>query len=98
MSIELRPPLAIDKGSVAADLIGAYAAAGFLGDDLGDLPAFTALDRASDTRGIFTVKVAAVDDESPPELAAAADVVVGGPEGALAVLDWLADRSSAGRQ
>jgi trehalose 6-phosphate phosphatase len=95
MSIELRPPLAIDKGSVAADLIEGYAAAGFLGDDLGDLPAFAALDRASDNRGSFTVKVAAVDDESSPEMAAAADVVVGGPRGALAVLVWLADRASA---
>ena len=95
MSIELRPPLAIDKGSVTADLIDGYAAACFLGDDLGDLPAFAALDRASDTGGTVTVKVAAVDDESAPEMAAAADVVVAGPEGARAVLGWLADRSSS---
>ncbi|MGH9096905.1 MAG: trehalose-phosphatase, partial [Acidimicrobiales bacterium] len=95
MSIELRPPLAIDKGSVAAGLIEDYAAACFLGDDLGDLPAFAALDRAADTRGAFTVKVAAVDDESSPEMAAAADVVVSGPPGALAVLGWLADGVSA---
>jgi trehalose 6-phosphate phosphatase len=96
MSIELRPPLSIDKGSVAADLIEGYQAACFLGDDLGDLPAFAALDRAADARGTFTVKVAAVDDESSPAMTAAADVVVGGPQGALAVLGWLADRASAG--
>ncbi len=96
MSIELRPPLAIDKGSVAADLIGDCAAACFMGDDLGDLPAFAALDRAAETRAIFTVKVAAVDDESSPEMAAAADVVVGGPQGAATVLTWLADRASVG--
>ena len=47
-------------------------------------------------RGTFTVKVAAVDDESSPEMAAAADLVVGGPAGALAVLGWLADRASGG--
>jgi trehalose 6-phosphate phosphatase len=98
MSIELRPPLAIDKGSVVADLIDAFAAACFLGDDLGDLPAFAALDRASESRGAFTVKVAAVDDESPPELAAAADVVVGGPDGARSVLRWLADGAPGGPQ
>jgi len=97
MSIELRPPLAIDKGSVTGRLVEGYAAAGYLGDDLGDLPAFAALDRASATRGMVTVKVAAVDDESSPEMAAAADVVVGGPAGALAVLRWLAGRA-AGRQ
>ena len=96
MSIELRPPLAIDKGSVTAELVEAYAAGCFLGDDLGDLPAFAALDRVSENRGTFTVKVAAVDDESSPEVAAAADVVVGGPQGALAVLSWLADRASNG--
>jgi trehalose 6-phosphate phosphatase len=96
MSIELRPPLAIDKGSVTGGLVDGYAAACFVGDDLGDLPAFAALDRASETRGTFTVKVAAVDDESSPEMAAAADVVVAGPPGALAVLSWLADRASGG--
>jgi trehalose 6-phosphate phosphatase len=96
MSVELRPPLAIDKGSVTGELVEAYAAACFVGDDLGDLPAFVALDRASETRGTVTVKVAAVDDESAPEVAAAADIVVGGPQGALAVLGWLADRASAG--
>jgi trehalose 6-phosphate phosphatase len=96
MSIELRPPLSIDKGSVAAELVEPYSAACFMGDDLGDLPAFAALDRASETRGTFTVKVAAVDDESAPEMAAAADVVVGGPQGALAALRWLADRASSG--
>lgn len=99
MSIELRPPLTIDKGSVTAQLVaGAAGAAGacFVGDDLGDLPAFAALDRASEQRGTFTVKVAAVDDESSPKIAAAADVVVAGPQGALAVLRWLADRASVG--
>jgi len=96
MSIELRPPLAVDKGTVVGELVDGYAAACFVGDDLGDLPAFAALDRASETRGTVTVKVAAVDDESSPEMAAAADVVVDGPPGALAVLSWLADRAAAG--
>ncbi|HEX3840361.1 MAG TPA: trehalose-phosphatase [Acidimicrobiales bacterium] len=96
MSIELRPPLAIDKGSVVASLVEGYRAAAYLGDDLGDLPAFAALDAAS-SRGLVTVKVAAVDGESPAEVAAAADVVVDGPTGALAVLRWLADRAGGGR-
>jgi trehalose 6-phosphate phosphatase len=98
MSIELRPPLAIDKGSVVATLVEGCAAAGYLGDDLGDLPAFAALDSASARRGMVTVKVAAVDGESPPEVAAAADLVVDGPKGALGVLGWLADPAGAGRR
>jgi trehalose 6-phosphate phosphatase len=95
MSIELRPPLAIDKGSVVASLLEGYTAAIYLGDDLGDLPAFAALDAAS-SRGVVTVKVAAVDGESPPEVASAADVVVDGPSGALGVLGWLADPARRG--
>jgi trehalose 6-phosphate phosphatase len=97
MSIELRPPLAIDKGSVVAGLVEGYAAAAYLGDDLGDLPAFAALDAASASRGVVTVKVAAVDGESPAEVAAAADVVVDGPTGAFGVLRWLADRAGGGQ-
>jgi trehalose 6-phosphate phosphatase len=97
MSIELRPPLAIDKGSVVAGLVEGYTAAAYLGDDLGDLPAFAALDAAS-SRGMVTLKVAAVDGESPSEVAAAADVVVDGPAGALGVLRWLADPARGRRR
>ncbi|HEX3459745.1 MAG TPA: trehalose-phosphatase, partial [Acidimicrobiales bacterium] len=97
MSIELRPPLAVDKGTAVAGLVEGYRAAAYLGDDLGDLPAFAALDAAS-SQGMVTVKVAAVDGESPPEVAAAADVVVDGPAGSLAVLGWLADRARNGGQ
>ena len=43
MSIELRPALAVDKGSVTRSLVEGYSAACYLGDDLGDLPAFAAL-------------------------------------------------------
>jgi trehalose 6-phosphate phosphatase len=74
------------------------AAAGYLGDDLGDLPAFAALDSASARRGMVAVKVAAVDGESPPEMAAAADLVVDGPKGALGVLGWLAERAGSGQE
>lgn len=90
MSIELRPPLAIDKGSAVETLIHGYGAACFLGDDVGDLPAFAALDRASAEQGMATVKIVAVDDQSSSDVVAAADVVVDGPEGALDVLIWLA--------
>jgi hypothetical protein len=69
-----------------------------VGDDLGDLPAFAALDRASAAEGISTVTIAAVDNESPPEMEAAADVVVSGPQGALDVLRWLADHAADSRR
>lgn len=98
MNLELRPPMDIDKGSAVGALVPGYSAACFVGDDLGDLPAFAALDRASAAEGIFTVAIAAVDDESPPEMEAAADVVVSGPQGALDVLRWLADHAADSRR
>jgi trehalose 6-phosphate phosphatase len=60
----------------------------FLGDDLGDLPAFAALDRMR-ADGREVVKVVVRSAELAPELAAAADVTVDGPEGALGLLQAL---------
>jgi trehalose 6-phosphate phosphatase len=89
-SVELRLPLPVDKGSVTATLAGECSAAVFLGDDLGDLPAFAALDELRASRGVATVKVAVADHESAPEVLAAADLVLAGPDEALDVLAWLA--------
>jgi trehalose 6-phosphate phosphatase len=90
MSIELRPPLAVDKGSVTRGLVEGCAAACYLGDDLGDLPAFSALADLRAEQHMITVSVAVVDDESPAEVREAADVTVSGPGEALALLGWLA--------
>jgi trehalose 6-phosphate phosphatase len=93
LSVELRPPLDIDKGTIVEQLTEGCSAACFLGDDLGDLPAFAALARLAVTRGLDTVGVAVQDAEAAPEVAAVADLTVQGPEGAMAVLTWL-DHSS----
>ena len=87
-SVELRPPLAVDKGSAVQGLAEGFSTACYLGDDVGDLPAFSALDRLAAAGG-RAVKVAAQSEEAPDELVAAADVVVDGPEGALAFLSDL---------
>ncbi len=81
-SIELRPPVQADKGTVVADLAAGMTAVCFVGDDTGDLPAFAAL---ADLRGsgVDTLAVAVASPESPPELLDAADVEVEGPTGAL---------------
>ncbi|HZU72510.1 MAG TPA: trehalose-phosphatase [Acidimicrobiales bacterium] len=91
MSVELRPPLAIDKGTVVERLTAGFEAACFLGDDRGDLPAFAALDRLG-RGGALVVKVGVRSPEAPPELLGAADLVVDGPEGALELLRRLAAR------
>lgn len=89
MSVELRPPVSVDKGSAFARLLEGRRAACFLGDDVGDLPAFAALDGLA-SRGGDAVRVAVRSEESPAELIAAADVVVDGPGGALSFLRSLA--------
>ena len=53
-------------------------AAAYVGDDLGDLPAFDGLDVLA-ARGVATVRVAVASDEAPPILLNRADHVVEGP-------------------
>lgn len=78
MSVELRPPIDADKGSALLAIAGGLSAVCFLGDDLGDLPAFDALDRLARS-GVATVRVAIRSAEAPPELLERADVVLDGP-------------------
>jgi len=87
--IELRPP-GVDKGSALAGLVGEKAARSVLycGDDLGDLPAFAAV-RSLRADGVPGCTVASASDESP-QVAAAADLVVAGPEGVVRLLTELA--------
>ncbi len=94
MSFELRPPLPHDKGLVVAELAEGLSHVCFLGDDLGDLEAFDALDHLEE-QGATTVRVAVASAESVPELLERADLVVDGPEGALDLLRELADRVEA---
>jgi len=107
---ELRPPLPVDKGTVVRSLAAEQAAASAagraaplqraaaFGDDIGDLPAFAALGELSgaDGRPLDAVRVAAVDDESPPEVAARADLTVRAAAGAVALLQELADAAASG--
>jgi trehalose 6-phosphate phosphatase len=62
----------------------------FAGDDVGDLDAFAALDRLR-ACGLWTCAVAARGPDTPPEVAAAADLVVDGPMGMAAFLAQIAD-------
>ena len=90
MSDELRPPIPVDKGTVVADLASGLDAVCFLGDDLGDLPAFAALKGLEELEGGFiAVTVAVRSTEAPPELLEQADLVVDGPAGTLSLLRTL---------
>jgi trehalose 6-phosphate phosphatase len=85
MSLELHPPVAVDKGTVVEERSGGLRAVAYVGDDVGDLPAFEALDRLAE-RGITAVKVAVRTPDVSDQLLAQAHHVVDGPEGALDLL------------
>lgn len=90
MSEELRPPIPVDKGTVVAGLASGLDAVCFLGDDLGDLPAFAALKEIEGAKTGFTaVTVAVRSTEAPPDLLEQADLVVDGPPGVLSLLQTL---------
>jgi trehalose 6-phosphate phosphatase len=83
--LEIRPPVAADKGTAVQALLreAAVAQALYAGDDTTDLDAFTGLERA---RLELVVRVAVASEEGPPELRDAADLVVASPEELVQVL------------
>ncbi|MEX2293035.1 MAG: trehalose-phosphatase [Acidimicrobiales bacterium] len=85
MSAELHPPAVVDKGTVITDLISAVGAACFIGDDVGDLPAFDALD-AFEARGGTALRLAVHSSELDATMRRRADALLDGPP---AVLDLL---------
>ena len=90
MVLEISPPVDVNKGDVVRRVIEEKKLAGALvvGDDMGDLPTFRAvdgLDRA--------IRIAVASDESPPVLIAAADHVVGSPHELMDLLRSLVDAS-----
>jgi trehalose 6-phosphate phosphatase len=89
MSVELHPPIDEDKGTaltrLAADHQGPVV---FIGDDVGDLAAFAALDPLEES-GRAVLRVAVDSDELPDQLRAGADLVVDGPAGVVDLIGSL---------
>ena len=94
--LELRPP-GSDKGTALRALVAERAARAvlFCGDDLGDLAAFAAV-RALRADGVPGCMVGSLSQESP-RVAEAADLVVDGPAGVVALLRALADAIGGAR-
>ena len=93
MVLELRPPVAIDKGVAIAGLLAGTGvrAALYAGDDRTDLDAFRELARRRDAGDLDAiVRVGVRSDEGPGEIVSEADLVVDGPAGMPAVLEALA--------
>ena len=83
MVLEVRPPVAADKGTAVRTLVtrAGVRRALYAGDDRTDLDAFHGLDGLE-----LGVRVAVRSAEAPPELLAAADLVVDGTDGVLGLL------------
>ena len=87
MAVELRPPVAIDKGDAVRALVDGFDQAAFAGDDTGDIAAFTALaDATRAGRLQRALRIGVTSPEVPPELLDAVDGVVAGPAGLLELL------------
>jgi trehalose 6-phosphate phosphatase len=90
--LEVRPPVAIDKGTAIAELLEARRLAHCLyaGDDRTDVDAFTVLREMRDAGDLRTaVCVGICSDESPREVCEEADVVLNSPGELLAVFELL---------
>lgn len=106
--VEVRPPLEVSKGSAARELLdsptqrhaGPYRTALFFGDDRTDVTGFAAV-RAwarAQPQSRSHCALAAISDETPPEVKDAADVWVAGVDGvAEALRRLLAATASVGR-
>ena len=83
MVLEVRPPVEANKGTAVVALVqrANVSRALYAGDDTTDLDAFAGLDGLE-----LGVRVAVDSPEAPPPLLAAADVVVEGTDGVLALL------------
>jgi trehalose 6-phosphate phosphatase len=90
--LEVRPPVAFDKGIGIATLLreGPARAAVYVGDDTTDLDAFRGLRelvRSNELQSALCVAVSS--DEAPAELALEADLTVDGPAGVRGLLEAL---------
>ena len=94
MVLELRPP-GVDKGLAVRRLAEGWGAVAYIGDDLGDLPAYDAVE-ALRTDGVPGLTVASVSGaDAPRELAERADLVLAGPPEVVRFLAVLADAIGA---
>jgi trehalose 6-phosphate phosphatase len=91
--LEVRPPVAIDKGRAVRLLLEGreVTAALYAGDDRTDLDGFEALAGLAAESGLeAAVRVGVASDEGPPEIVAQADLAVEGVSGFIDVLAVLA--------
>jgi trehalose 6-phosphate phosphatase len=94
-SVELHPPVAVDKGTVLRDWATGARVVAFFGDDVGDLTAFAALRAlAAGAAAVEAYCVAVIGEETPPEVRAGADAELDGPPAVADLLQRLVTAAS----
>lgn len=93
--VELRPPVAVDKGVAVAELVAAhgFGSAVYLGDDSTDVDAFRALRQLSNEHICQGISVAVLNNEAPPELSAEADIALASIALVPAFLRWVVEQA-----
>lgn len=91
--IELRPRIKVNKGTALVHLVEAHHLRGiaYFGDDVTDIDAFAAITTLRESRDLAAVSVAVLSEETHPTVASAADVVVEGVGGCVALLEAIAE-------
>lgn len=85
MSVELHPPIEADKRSALCEAAEGLSAVCYIGDDVGDLPAFDGLDELA-AQGVTVLRVVVRSDEVAPELVERAEVVLANPAAVVELL------------
>ncbi|MBN2027722.1 MAG: trehalose-phosphatase [Actinobacteria bacterium] len=91
MTLELRPPVDVNKGTVLIRLAAGWRLKRglYAGDDLTDVAGFRGLRYLMKEGGFDGIAIAVLSPETPIELEAVADMTVDGPDGLLDLLSQL---------
>jgi trehalose 6-phosphate phosphatase len=94
LSVELLPPAAAGgKARVVEEVASSLEALCFVGDDVGDLPAFEAVRRLR-ANGKAAIAVGVASPEQPARLEEVVDMIVDGPAGVVELLRSIAEDAS----
>ncbi len=94
---ELRPPVAVDKGSAFRRLVAEHGlgSALYIGDDLTDVDAFHAAHDLRRSGACYALAAGVELSGAPDAVRETADVLVSGVPGVESLLSWLLDARSA---
>jgi trehalose 6-phosphate phosphatase len=89
--IDLRPPIAADKGTAILDLVQKYELRGaiYLGDDVTDVDAFVALRRGLEGQPFKGLSIGVLAEETVPQVVSQADLILNGVADVERFLTWL---------